>query len=353
MEEPKYYDGTKLLSLSDIDGGKPELYLVTTNRAGGKTTYFSRLLVNRFLKRSEKFCLLYRFNYELSDITNKFFKDISTLFFHEYQMKDEPHANGIYRELFIQKIGGGDTWEPCGYAVSMNSADQLKKYSHVFSDIQSVMLDEFQSETNHYCINEMKKFISIHTTIARGQGKQSRYVPVYLLGNTVSILNPYYTALGISARLKQDTHFMRGHGWVLESGFIDTASRALQESAFMRAFAANDYVAYASQNIYLNDNAAFVAEPDGKNYYICTIACDGENYALREYLNDGIVYCSDKADLSFPLRIAVTTNDHQINYVMLQHNSDLVQSMKFLFNKGSFRFKNLACKNAVLKLLSY
>ena len=28
----KYYDGSKLLSLMDIDGNPPEIYMVTTNR---------------------------------------------------------------------------------------------------------------------------------------------------------------------------------------------------------------------------------------------------------------------------------------------------------------------------------
>ena len=72
----EYYDGTKLLSMMDINGNKPELYMCTTNRTGGKTTYFGRLVVNKFLKRGEKFCLLYRFNYELDEIADKFFKDI-------------------------------------------------------------------------------------------------------------------------------------------------------------------------------------------------------------------------------------------------------------------------------------
>ena len=51
----KYYDGTKLLSMKDINGNTPEIYMCTTNRTGGKTTYFGRLCVNRFLKHKEKF----------------------------------------------------------------------------------------------------------------------------------------------------------------------------------------------------------------------------------------------------------------------------------------------------------
>ena len=41
----QYYDGTKLLSMLDINGKRPEIYMTTTNRTGGKTTYFGRLLV--------------------------------------------------------------------------------------------------------------------------------------------------------------------------------------------------------------------------------------------------------------------------------------------------------------------
>ena len=54
MSDSKYYDGTKLLSLLDINGKKPEIYICTSNRTGGKTTYFARLLVNHFLKRQRQ-----------------------------------------------------------------------------------------------------------------------------------------------------------------------------------------------------------------------------------------------------------------------------------------------------------
>jgi hypothetical protein len=37
MTNSEYYDGTRILSLMDINGNKPELYLITTNRTGGKT----------------------------------------------------------------------------------------------------------------------------------------------------------------------------------------------------------------------------------------------------------------------------------------------------------------------------
>lgn len=342
----KYYDGTKLLSMLDINGNKPEIYMCTTNRTGGKTTYFGRLCINRFLDKGEKFGLLYRYNYELDDIVDKFYKDLGSLFFPTYTMQSKRRAKGTFQELFLN-------YKSCGYALSLNNADQIKKYSHLFSDIQRMIFDEFQSETNHYCDNETKKFISIHTSIARGQGEQVRYVPVYMLSNPVSIINPYYVEMGISGRLKDDTKFLRGDGFVLEQGYIESASIEQKNSGFNRAFSKNSYTAYSSECVYLNDNKAFVEKPAGKSKYLCTLRYKGSDFALREYTESGLIYCDDKADSSFLTRISVTTDDHNINYVMLKRNDFFLSNLRYFFEHGCFRFKDMRCKEAVLSALSY
>lgn len=342
----KYYDGTKLLSMKDINGLKPEIYLCTTNRTGGKTTYFGRLCVNRFLDKGEKFGLIYRYNYELDDVCDKFYKDLGSLFFNGHEMTSKRRASGIFHELFLDE-------KSCGYALSLNSADQIKKYSHLFSDIMRMIFDEFQSETNHYCSEETTKLFSIHTSVARGHGEQVRYVPVYMLSNPVSIINPYYVELGISARLRDDTKFLRGDGFVLEQGFIESASKEQKMSGFYRAFSGNKYAAYSSECIYLNDNKAFIGKPSGRNIYLCTLKYKGVDYAIREFSENGILYCDDKPDHTFRTKITVTTEDHSINYVMLKRNDFLISNLRFLFERGCFRFKDMRCKEAVLSALSY
>lgn len=341
-----YYDGAKLLSMKDLEGNTPELYLCTTNRTGGKTTYFSRLCVNKFLQNKEKFGLVYRFNYELDDCAEKFFKDISTLFFQGHHMESKRRASGIFHELFLDDVS-------CGYAFSLNAADQLKKYSHLFNDIDRLFFDEFQSENNHYCPDEVRKFISVHVSIARGQGKQVRYVPVYMCANAVSIINPYYVALGISDRLRDDTKFLRGNGYVLEQGFIKSASDAILSSGFNKAFASNNYVAYSAQNVYLNDNMAFIERPEGSSRYIATIRYNGCDYGIREYGELGYIYVDTRPDYTYPLKITVTTDDHNVNYVMLKRNDFFISNLRYFFERGAFRFKDMKCKEAILKALSY
>lgn len=341
-----YYDGTKLLSMKDLNGREPELFMVTTNRTGGKTTWFSRYLVKKFKQGKGKFCLIYRFNYELSDCAEKFFKDIHGLFFPDDEMTSRPMAKGIFHEMFLNDI-------PCGYAIALNNADAIKKYSHLFNDVERMLMDEFQSETNKYCTDEIRKLLSVHTSIARGNGKQIRYVPVYMCGNTVSLLNPYYASLGISDRLKKETNFLRGDGFVLEQGFIQSASDAQLDSGFNRAFASSDYVMYASQNVYLNDNFSFIDKPEGRGRYCYTVKYLKKHYAIYEYDSLGIMYVTDNYDSSFPNKLSLTTDDHNINYVMIAKNALLINLFRMLFNQGCFRFKNLDCKQMIIKLLSY
>lgn len=342
----KYYDGTKLLSMLDLNGKKPEIYMCTTNRTGGKTTYFGRLCVNRFLDKGEKFGLIYRYNYELDDVADKFFKDLKGLFFPDKTMTAKKRAKGIFQELFIND-------KSCGYAIALNSSDSIKKYSHLFSDITRMIFDEFQSESNHYCTDEITKFLSIHTSIARGQGEQVRYVPVFMLANQVSIINPYYVAMGICNRLNTETKFLRGDGYVLEQGFIESASDSQKESGFNRAFKENNYVAYSSENVYLNDNYSFIEKPTGKSRYICTLKYKGNDFGVKEFAESGFIYCDDKPDSTFPMKITVTTDDHSINYVMLKRNDFFLSNLRYLFERGCFRFKDMRCKEAILNALSY
>lgn len=291
--------------------------------------------------------LLYRFKYQVSDLGECFFKDLERLFFQGYEFTSKNRNKGVYQELFLNG-------EPCGYAVATSSADAIKPISHLFSDVDTMFMDEFQSETSHYAPDEVKNLISIHTSVARGNHKQVRYVPVYMCANAVTVLNPYFTALEISGRLRPETKFLRGTGWVLEQGYVETAAEAQQQSAFNRAFANTQrYVAYASQNVYLNDSTAFIERPSGRQIYLMTLRYKNQHFGLREFPEAGIIYCDTKPDMSWTERLAITTNDHNINYVMLKNNDFMINQMRYYFDHGAFRFSDLAAKECIFAMLSY
>lgn len=341
-----FYDGTKLLSMQDINGNQPEIYLTTGNRSIGKTTWFNRYAIKRWKEKHKKFCLIYRWNYELSDCADKFFKDIQRLFFQEDEMTDKRRANGIFVELFLNE-------QSCGYCVTLNNADSLKKFSHLLSDVDMIIFDEFQSENNHYCPSEINKLLSIHTSIARGAGEQVRRVPLYMLSNKVSLINPYFLSLGISDRLKDDTKYLKGDGFVLEQTFKKNVADMQLDSGFNRAFKNEDYVAYSAMNVYLNDNDAFIDKPIGESRYVATLKNNDKLYSIRYYYEDGLYYIDKSVDSDFKTKITFNASSHDSNFVMMNNSSSYVMMLRGIFEKGLIRFRNQECKSAFFEMLKY
>ena len=349
-EKSPFWDIAPLLSQKDLDGLTPEIFMVSSNRSAGKTTGVNRYAVNQYLKKGRIFGLEYRYGYELDDIPSKFFADIQGLFFSDYDMdmkKMGGSSANIYTELYLGHKGANDH-KKCGYGLALNGADQIRRVSHKLADTGLLIMDEFQSENDHYCPKETIKFQSIHTSLARGQGKQSRYLPVIMMSNPVTLLNPYYDLFDVGARIVKNAKFIRGHGWVLEHSFNEAASKAQQESRFNIACSKSSYTTYASQACYLNDNQALIEKKSGHSTYAATLRYEGKLYALRIF-DDGY-YVDNNVDQSFKLIIAVTPEDVVDGAVY--RPKGYISYLTEIFNGGKMSFKDLRCKEVMFKLLA-
>lgn len=338
-----YYNGQKLLSSLDLDGNKPEIYICETNRTAGKTTYFGKFLVQNFLKTGQQFGLIYRSKVDLNNLHNKFFPDIQRLYFPSYEMRSEM-GESAYSTLYLND-------NVCGYGLSLRAVDKIKQFSHLFSSVGWLLFDDFQLEDNSYLKNEVQKLISLHTSIARGHGQQARRVPIIMISNTVSLINPYFLELGISARLKSDTKFLRGHGWILEHNYIESAAKAQMESGFNRAFAGNKYVAFSAQNVYLNDNQAFIEKPTGQSIYYLTLRYNGKEFGIRKYNGLNIIYCDKSVDPSCTIKRTVVSTDHNSDAILVSGFDPYIDYLRRAFDAGIVRFRDLECKMAFIEAL--
>lgn len=344
-----YYSGFKLLSLLDLDRERPELFFCTSNKTAGKTTFFNAYVLDKFISSGEKFLLLYRYSYEIKNVVDKFFRDISKIedFNFTLEMTQERRDGGKYTELFYGE-------KSCGYAISLSSVDYVKKASHLFSDAQTILFDEFMPESGKYLSKECDKLFAIHTAIARGRGQRRRYLPVILISNPVTLLNPYYLTLGISDRLQKNTHFLRGRGWVLEQGFNTAAANAQKASGIYKAFEKTKIAAYGNQGVYLSDSDSFINPiKNERARYIATFVVDGASFGVRSYEKSGMLYIDTSVDTTAPLRICAELADFSPNFVMINQYRYLFINWRNLFECGSVRFRNGRAKSAFLKLLSY
>lgn len=341
----KYYDGTKILSMKDLNRRTPEIFISTSNRNAGKTTFFNKMLVNRFLKNGERAIILWRFRDEIPGCSDKFFGGIKELFFPNMEMTEKLRGSGLYAEMYLD----GALF---GWSIPINSANKIKKISHIFYSASSMLFDEFQPEDNVYAPGEVVKFQSIHTSCARGGGKQVKYLPVYMLGNFVSVVNPYYIAMGFSDRIRKDTKYIRGVGCVLEQGFNESASEANKNSAFNSAFDGSRYNQYAAEKIYLNDHDSFIEKKTGNNIYLFSFTVSGIKYGVRQYCG-GIIYVNNKPDHNFPINYCSQIKDHNENAVMLTSYNMMITTIRKWFELGLVRFNNQQSKTALLNLIRY
>lgn len=341
----KYYDLSNILKLKDLEGKKPSIYLIESNRSAGKTTALLKYSLENFKKNNKQVCIIYRYKYELSS-ANEIYKDVMLLY-PEYgkDMAMQSKAQGLFYELILD----GNIF---GYVVALSNIDALKKYSPLFSSVAICIFDEFQKEDNNYLSNEVNKLQSILVTIGRGGGAQARDLEIFLLGNRVSIMNPYYIQFGIHKRLKSDTHFMRGIGWVAEFDYNENAKNEMQKTGIYRAFQNTAYTEYMTEKRYLNDSYTFIEQPNGKNKYFATILQNGKMYGVLDFYEKNILYVTTKYDRSCKNVLTVDVNEHNKNTLMLTRNSYTVSLLKDSFACGLLYFKDLECKNVIFDILA-
>lgn len=337
----QYFQAHDVREYKDINGNIPEILIVDGNRSAGKTTAFSRKLVSDFLEHKTKFMLIYRYMNELNNISEAFFKDIRQLFFPDSVMTEQKKARGAYIELFLDGAS-------CGYAVALNSAAKLKHYSHVFSDVGQMFFDEYQIENGYYIPDEIQRFVSLHMTVARGQGQVVRFVPVYMCSNSVSIFNPYYDAFHIAGKINSNTKVIKGDGFVLLRLTLKEVAKAQESSAFNRAFSGSGYMQSAVDNSFLNDESYNICKEDLKYFRpLLVYKCDGVLYTI--YTNGYKMHVKQGENPGVPT-YGATQADRGQNYNSIR-NAMVYSRIRLYYSDGNLTFQTPEAKRSFLTLM--
>ena len=86
--------------------------------------------------------------------------------------------------------------EPFAYAFGLSSAEHYK--SNSYPRIKNILLDEFIA-SNGYLLNEFMLFTNILSTIIR----QRDNVKIFMCGNSINKVNPYFTEMGLTKAKNQ------------------------------------------------------------------------------------------------------------------------------------------------------
>lgn len=350
-----YYDLSIVKSKTDLNGKKPSIVMIESNRSDGKTTAVLSELVQRYRDFGEQCFLLYRYQYELSDAWRIFELALKINDMQDYIMYTQACARGLFYEIHIQQIdceSNPISDEVFGYSIGLHNPDAIKKYSPMFAKVTTGLFDEFQSEKGKYLPDEVGNLQSILTSIARGGGEHIRDITLYMCSNKVSLLNPYYIQFDIHKRRKEDTKFIRGDKWIAHFNYNPDAATAIKESGIGTAFGNTKYIQYATDMVYLYDATVFVENISGKSKYFLTIIYDGKKYGVRLYRQLNIIHVSEKIDPSCRQIYAVKASDHVDGALMIDKKSSVMKFMLEMFKAGNMRFDNIKSKNAIFDILS-
>lgn len=339
----EFYNANKILSIKDKNGRDPELYFVCGNRAAGKTFYFKRWFVRRFIRHGEKFIVFVRFLVDIGGVSGGFWKDIGPLCYPNHELTQRPLLRGLAAELLLDG-------RPCGYVIALSDPERIKRNSTLFADAARGFMDEFMSERNKYVPREKQNFDSIRMSVARGgaEGKHARRFPVYLCANNVSLFNPYFDALGIGSLIQNRTRYMRGDGWVLEQVFNQEASDAIRDN--FHTIGEKD-LAYAAGNEYLLDTTAFIADMPGEKVGVCRIRYKGKIFGVWSRFDAPWWISSKIADRSTPCFV-LDVLDHDEGTRLITRGDVIYTRLRKDYNAGNVRFQNAAAKAAFLAAMA-
>lgn len=351
-----FYNGGKLLNMKDLYGLDPLLYFCVGNRTAGKSFFFKRYLVRYALKHTgRKFLLFYRKVNQLKGCTKAFFQDLQELEeFKSWDIKEKKLLDGKIVEISL--ISPTLEEFQVGYAISLKYTEEIKQNSSLFVGVDRVLFDEFQSESGDYLSNELGNFQNILTSILRGGGKHIREgVKVFMVSNKVSIVNPYFLAFDISKRLKNDTKFLRGKGWVLEMCYIEAAAREIQKSALGRLFEGSEYIQYSTGSGYLLDDKAYIQQQPRSYYeYMATLLYNQEVYSLLYFPREGLYYIKEGGERGASTVFSLDLSSHGDSFSsVLITKSQYIKGLMRYFENHKLIFESLQAKAMMFDYFKY
>ena len=329
-----YYDYSKIQSYNAL------LNFIIGGRGIGKSYGAKKMVIKDFINNGHQFIYLRRYKTELDTAVPTFFDDIiANEEFGETAFKVKKN-----KKMAEFQING----ETAGYAIALSTSNILKSTS--FPNVKTIIYDEFIIDKGvyHYLKDEPVKFLDAVETIGR-----LRDIKVYLLGNAVSIINPFFSYWNLSTPYGGEFKRFKEGLIVVNCPRNPEYEKAKKESRFGRLIEGTTYGDYVIENKWLRDNDTFIEKKSPEAKYWATIVINGLNIGIWRDFSTYMVYLTDNYNPNCNVKLACTAEDHQENTVLASLNSHPILKLIMLaYKSGTLRFSSMKVKGTAMKLIS-
>lgn len=245
---------------------------IVGERGNGKTYGAKKMCIAKYLRRKEQFIYLRRYSTELVS-RRTFFDDIADEF-PDYDFR----VMGNEAQCASKKSAGEKKrhWEVMGFFVTLSKTQAQKSVS--YSKVTTIIFDEFIIEKGvlRYLPEEWRIFQNFYATVDRNQDKTR----VYLLANSVSIMNPYF--LHYDIRPHESGEFVVKNDGFIVAHFIDSDdfAESVYNTRWGKFIQGTEYAAYAVENEFSDSHGGLVDSKTERAKYMYTLETPSGEFSV-------------------------------------------------------------------------
>lgn len=303
-----YYNYDKIISYNAL------LNILIGSRGVGKTYGISKFVIKQFIKKGYEFFYIRRFKTEIKKSVPKFFDAlIRDNVFENHSLYTK--ANNFYCDNQI-----------CGYSYNLSTFQNLK--SSNFPKVKYIIFDEFiiENGNNHYLNNEVETFLGAIETIAR-----DRDINVFMLGNAVSILNPYFLYFNLELPYNSDIKLYKENTILLQYIRNEKFEEYKKKSRFGKMVKNTTYESYAIENKFQTLDESFIAHKQITSKFAFGISYKGMTFGVWFDYTIGSIFVSRDYDKNGQMFV-LTTSEHKENTLLLTSIKDYHSIKTFIKN---------------------
>ena len=338
IKENIYLDLKKIISYGSL------LNFIIAERGVGKTFGAKSYIIDHFKSKGKQSVYVRRYNRELQE---SLMKKGTPIFFDQIKNKYPNDKLSNNSEVFY--CNG----EICGFAVPLSTSNILKSVS--FENVDTIIFDEFIIDKGvyHYINNEVTLFMELLETIIRLKPN----IKVLLLGNAISITNPYFIELNLSLPYNSEYKIFKrdDKGQPLILVYYGKNLKYREEkkkTRFGQLIADTSYGKYAIDNEMLRDSKAFIGKktPNSKFYFILKL--NNKNIGIWLDYKEQKMFISYDYDPLCPVIFSMTNEDHDEHTLLLRcRTSPFFKSIIEYYRQAKLYFENQQIKNQVMNIL--
>ena len=335
MKNDIFWNINKLFSYNAL------LNFVIGERGVGKS-YGSKVYVaNKFIKKGEQFVYIRRYKTELKEAM---MKNSTPIFFEQIANDEKMQGHKFYNTKDTIYIDG----KICGYAIPLSIANILK--SSTYEKVTTIIFDEFIIDKGnyHYLQNEVIQFLDVIETVAR-----LRDIKVLLLGNAISITNPYFAFFDLSLPYNSEFKTFKD-GLIVVNYIKNLAYREVKKNTrFGKLISDTEYGKYAIDNEFLRDSKYFIKKKTKNSKFFFIMKLAGKDFGIWIDYTTNSIFISYDFDPLCPILVTINPNDHNEHTLLLKiRNNSFFKNLIEHYRQGLLYFENQQIKNIVLEYIS-